>query len=199
MQLDSTVRVGHFPMIGPRPASNFPPTTPPISSIRTSTGFPRSLPAPIDYIREPYQYDTGANPTNNALLALAKLSNEDKHRSLHASVWVFKTLKSNVAFICCLPLERHSPPGRPALKSGTEVAGFACRITGPGPKMKMKVSPTVQIIIEDWADTTEMIEGLRGEVREILTRPKSLRPFPSLTRHHRRARDLVGGLLRDLV
>ncbi len=146
--------------------------TPDLFDKNVARRLPGASPAAIDYIRERYQYDTGANPTNNALLALAKLSNEDKHRSLHASVGVFKTLKSNVAFIRCLPLEWHSPPGRPALKSGTEVAGFACRITGPDPKMKMKVSPTVQIIIEDWADMTEMIEGLRGEVREILNAPE---------------------------
>jgi hypothetical protein len=128
----------------------------------------------IDYIRQRYQFDPGGNPANDALLGLAKLSNDDKHRSLHASVGVFKTLESNVEFTRCLPLLWASPPGRPALKAGTEVAYFSCRITGPNPKMRMKVSPTVQIIIEDWADMTEMVEGLRREVREILNAPEIL-------------------------
>jgi hypothetical protein len=36
----------------------------------------------------------------------------------------------------------------------------------------MKISPTVQVIVEGLADMTELIEGLRGEVRKILDSPE---------------------------
>ena len=65
-----------------------------------------------------------------------------------------------------------NPPERPGLKQGTEVARFEVVVTGPNPEMKMKIAPTVQVLIEDWADMSEMIEGLRAEVREILNAPE---------------------------
>jgi hypothetical protein len=129
-------------------------------------------PAAINYIRQRYQFDAGGNPANDALLGLAKLSNDDKHRSLHASVGVVKTLQSNVTFIRCLPRHWANPPGRPALKPGTKVTHFSVIVTGPNPEMKMEIGPTVQVIIEGWADMSELIEGLRGEIREILNAPE---------------------------
>jgi hypothetical protein len=143
---------------------------------RFENSLPRRLPGAdataIDYIRKRYQFDQGVNPTNNALIALARLSNDDKHRSLHASTGVFKTLQSNVQFTRCLPLGWASPPGRPALRSGTEVARIEVIVTGSNPEMKMQITPTAQVVVEDWADMSEMIEGLRGQVREILNAPE---------------------------
>lgn len=143
---------------------------------RFENGLPGRLPGvdatAIDYIRQRYQFDAGGNPANGALIGLAALSNEDKHRSLHASLGVFKFLKTNVEFTRCLPRRWANPPGRPSLKSGTEVARFEVIVTGPNPKMKMKIAPTVQVIIENWADMSEMIEGLRVEVRDILNAPE---------------------------
>jgi hypothetical protein len=46
------------------------------------------------------------------------------------------------------------------------------RSIGPNPKMQMKISPTVQVIVEGLADMTELVEGIRGEVREILNAPE---------------------------
>jgi hypothetical protein len=125
-----------------------------------------------DYIRQRYQFDAGGNPANGALVGLADLSNEDKHRSLHASAGVFKNLRSNVQFTRCAPLMWANPPGRPGLKQGTEVARFEVLVTAPNPEMKMQVAPTVQVIVEGWADMSELIEGLRTEVREILNAPE---------------------------
>jgi hypothetical protein len=126
----------------------------------------------IDYIRESYQFDTRGNPANDAFLWLARMSNEDKHRSLHATAGVFRTIEPNVKFTDCLPVRWSSPHGRPALKTGTKIVHVTARITGPNPKMEMKVRPTVQVIVEGIADMTELIEGLRGEVRWILDAPE---------------------------
>ncbi|MGZ4333877.1 MAG: hypothetical protein ACXVRJ_06345 [Gaiellaceae bacterium] len=146
------------------------------TATRFENGLARRLPGAdataIDYIRERYQFDAGGSPTNGALLGLAKLSNNDKHRTLHASLGVFKYLHTNAEFTRCLPRMWGQPPGRPSLKQGTEVARFEVVVTGPNPKMKMKIAPTVQVVIEDWADMSEMIEGLRVEVREILNAPE---------------------------
>jgi hypothetical protein len=143
---------------------------------RFEKGLARRLPGvdpvAIDYIRQRYQFDGGGNPTNDALLGLANLSNDDKHRSLHASVGVFKFLETNAEFTRCVPQMWANPPGRPGLKPGTEVARFEVVVTGSNPKMSMKIAPTVQVVIEGWADMSEMIEGLRKEVREILNAPE---------------------------
>jgi hypothetical protein len=126
----------------------------------------------LDYIRQTYQFDTRGNPANDAFLWLARMSNEDKHRSLHTSVGVFRAIESNVKFTDCLLVRWDSPAGRQALKTGTEIVRVWARITGPNPKMQVKVSPQVQVIVEGVADMTELIEGLRGEVRKILNAPE---------------------------
>lgn len=124
------------------------------------------------WIKNRYQYDAGLNPTNNALIGLARLSNDDKHRELHATVGVLKTAQSNVTLTRCVPIYWRNPVKRPTLQSGSVVARFAVRVTGPDPKLQIKIGPTVQVLIEGWADMSEMIEGLRREVREILNAPE---------------------------
>lgn len=128
--------------------------------------------AVTDWIKDRFQYDAGANPTSNALIGLARLSNDDKHRELHATTGVLKTAQSNVTLTRCVPLYWRNPAVRPTLQSGSVVAHFAVRVTAPDPKLQIQIGPTVQVLIEGWADMTEMIEGLRREVREILDAPQ---------------------------
>lgn len=126
----------------------------------------------IDWIKNRYQYAAGANPTKNALIGLARLSNDDKHRALHATVGILKTAQSNVTFTRCFPIYWRNPARRPTLQSGAVVTRFAVRVTGADPKLQIKIGPTVQVLIEGWADMSEMIEGLRREVHEILHAPE---------------------------
>lgn len=129
--------------------------------------------AAVDFIEARHQYARG-NATNDALLGLASLSNDDKHRELHVFLALFKTLETHVTFTRCRPLSWENPARRPALKAGAELARFSYRITEQDPEMKMELRPQAQIVIEDGRDFSEMLEGIAREVREILDAPEIL-------------------------
>jgi hypothetical protein len=147
----------------------------------TSTGFidmkDRRLPGVcadvVDFIQARHKY-VGGNATNYALLGLANLTNDDKHRSLHLFASIFKTLQSEVTFTRCLPLVFRNPEVRPALKEGAVLAHFSYRVTGSNPEVTMNLTPVVQIVIEDGRDFSEMLEGIKREVTEILDAPEIL-------------------------
>jgi len=129
--------------------------------------------AAIDFIEARHHYTRG-NATNDALLGIANLSNDDKHRELHVFLSLFKTLETHVTFTRCRPLSWDNPPRRPALKEGAVLAHFSYVITGQDPEMKMELRPQAQIVIEDGRDFSEMLEGIAREVREILDAPEIL-------------------------
>ena len=58
------------------------------------------------------------------------------------------------------------------MKTGAVVTNFSYRVLGANPKMEMKLTPEVQIIIEDGRDFSEMLEGIATEVTEILNAPE---------------------------
>jgi hypothetical protein len=139
--------------------------------------FSRRLPGvsktATDYIRGRHKYARG-KATNKALLGLARLVNDDKHRELLFFLSLFKSLEANVEFIRCLPVTWDNPTRRPALKNGAVVTRFSVEITGQDPKMKMNLRPEAQIVDKHGRDFSEMLEGIRGEVTEILNAPEIL-------------------------
>ena len=123
----------------------------------------------VNFIEARHNYVRG-KATNDALMALADLSNNDKHRTLHLFASVFRTLKSEVTFERCEPLSWENPTGKlPPLKAGTVLARFSYRVIGLDHKVGMNLTPQVQIVIEDGRDFSEMLEGIAVEVRQILT------------------------------
>ena len=136
---------------------------------------PRRLPGvpdpAVSFIKARHNY-VGGNATNNALLAIAALSNDDKHRALHVFLSLFRSLQSDVTFTSCVPVTWGGPSLRPAVKTGAVVTNFSYRVLGANPKMEMKLTPEVQIIIEDGRDFSEMLEGIATEVTEILNAPE---------------------------
>jgi hypothetical protein len=129
--------------------------------------------AAVRFIKARHRYVRG-NATNDALLGLARLSNDDKHRDLHIFLNLFGTLESHVTFTHAEPVSWENPPIRPAIQPGAVVTHFSYRITGSDPKVKMNLQPTAQVVIEDGRDFSEMLEGIRREVTEILNAPQIL-------------------------
>ncbi len=123
------------------------------------------------FIQARHGYVRG-NATNNELLALAKLSNDDKHRALHVFAGLFRFLKSNVTFTECLPVSWENPPERPALKPGAELVRGTAVVTGPNPKVDMELRPTVEIVVEDWGDFYGTLEVVSVEVAKVLDAPE---------------------------
>jgi len=135
---------------------------------RRLPGVPKTT---TDYIKGRHKYARG-KATNNALLGLARLVNDDKHRELLFFLSLFKSLEANVEFTRCLPVTWDNPTRRPALKKDAVVTRFSVEITGNDPKMKMNLRPEAQIVDKHGRDFSEMLEGIRGEVTEILNAPE---------------------------
>lgn len=110
----------------------------------------------------------GGNATNNGLLALARLSNEDKHRTLHVFVGRFRTLQTEATFTNCQPLSWENPPIRPTLKEGAVVTRFSYLVTGPNHKVHMNLSPEAEVVVEPGIEFSSALEGIKREVTEIL-------------------------------
>lgn len=125
----------------------------------------------IRFIQERQGY-VGGKASNLALLGLKELSNDDKHRSLHLFLSLFRNMASEATFIRCVPVEIRNPAVRPELKEGAVMTHFSYRVTEPDPQVVVEVRPTVQIVIEDGRDFSEMLEGIRGEVTAILNAPE---------------------------
>jgi len=125
------------------------------------------------FIKARHRY-VGGNATNDPLLSLARLSNDDKHRTLHVVASLFSTLENEVNFIRCLPISYENPPERPAAKSGAVVAIIEALITGEPAQLNMNIAPTIQIILEDGREFSDLLDQIGNEVREILGAPEIL-------------------------
>jgi hypothetical protein len=128
----------------------------------------------VAYIEARHLY-VGGNATNYALLGLARLSNDDKHRSLHVFVGLLRTLQSQVTYTHCRPITWENPPGGPPeLKDGAIVTRFSCEVTAPNPKVEMELRPQAEISIENGVEFSAALESIRAEVAEILDAPEIL-------------------------
>jgi hypothetical protein len=125
----------------------------------------------LRFIKARHMYERG-KATNNALLTLAGLSNDDKHREIRFFLSALRGLQSNVTYTRCVPVAWENPARRPRLEAGAVVAHFSYRVIAANPKVKMDLKPQAQIVDEDWRDFSEMLEGIRAEVAQILYAPQ---------------------------
>jgi hypothetical protein len=126
---------------------------------------------PVDFIQARHNYD-GGKATNERLLALADLSNDDKHRSLHVIVSAIAQVQHNVTLTDCKPIRIKNPPRAPELKDGAEIVRILCEIFGSDPKVEMTFAPAGYVILEDGRSVSEVLGGIRREVAEILNAPE---------------------------
>lgn len=127
--------------------------------------------AAVSYIKTRHGYVRG-QATNNGLLAISALSNNDKHRTLHVFLNFFRTLETDITIEGAVPVTWENPPVRPEVKKDAVVTCFSYRVLDADFKMHMNLRPEVQIVIEDGRDFSEILEGITVEVTEILYAPE---------------------------
>ncbi len=125
----------------------------------------------VSFIKQRHQFVAG-RASNNALTTLANLSNDDKHRTLHAVTGIFETLANRITFTRCRHITYENPPARPAVKNGAVVALMECEILDLNPQVVMQLAPSIQIALEDGRDFVAVLQQIRGEVAHILNAPE---------------------------
>lgn len=124
-----------------------------------------------DFIKSRHKYVRG-HATNNALLSLYHLSNQDKHKTLVIIASAFVDVQHQVTFTHCRPVGFWNPEGRPAPKKGAVVATVECVVTNPNPNVTMKTQPRFHIALEDGRGFGDVLDDIRREVVDILEAPE---------------------------
>ena len=109
----------------------------------------------IRYLEARHKY-VGGEATNDRLLSLADLSNDDKHRTMQTFVGMLNTLENQVTMSGLQIVSYDNPPTRPMLKSGAVVALMEIVLTGDNPEMAMKLKPAVYMADRGW---TRLLRG----------------------------------------
>lgn len=128
---------------------------------------------PVDFIKSRHKY-VGGQATNDPVLALVAISNDDKHRTLPVIASAILNVHSQMTFARCEPVSVLNPPTRPAVKDGAVVTLLECRVTGLNPKVSVKFNPTFHIAHEDGAGFGDVLDEIRREAVEILDAPEIL-------------------------
>jgi hypothetical protein len=126
---------------------------------------------PCDFIHFAHEYRRG-KAQNALLLLLAKLSNDDKHRTLHTAVAALHGAKHQGTFTRCRPIEFKNPPIPPSIKPGAEIAHMRVVVTGPNPEVEMEPKLTAYIALEGWTNAIDGLKQMRAEVGAILNAPE---------------------------
>lgn len=119
------------------------------------------------YIKDRHLFVRGT-ATNRALLALAEISNIDKHRELHVFAGYVRHMKTGTRATRCEILSWTNPESRPALMAGSTVARFTYRVTGPDHELAMKPEPLVELRVERGGEFTTLLEGISAEASAIV-------------------------------
>jgi len=130
-------------------------------------------PTILDLIKARHQY-VGGQATNDALMSLIDLSNDDKHRTLTIITSAILNVRHQVTFTDCNLVSFRNPPIRPAAKDDAVVALLECRRTGLNPNVSMKFQPAFHIAMENGRGFGDVLEDIRVEVTEILDSPQIL-------------------------
>ncbi|HZO97144.1 MAG TPA: hypothetical protein VFB42_07220 [Gaiellaceae bacterium] len=126
---------------------------------------------PVQFIEARHRY-VGGQATNEVLLRLARLSNEDKHRSLHLMFSAPSHARHQITFVDCRPVGFENPPERPKFVPDAEIARLTIVITGLNPTVEVKPGLTVYVSLEDWSNALDVLSETRAEVAEILNAPE---------------------------
>jgi hypothetical protein len=121
----------------------------------------------IDFICGKHAYKRG-KATNEALLSLASLSNDDKHRTINPALSVFAGVQHEMQFTQCEPLEFAGPQTAPELKPDAVIVRVTCRATGPKPHVDMGLTPSLYIVLDDGRPMFKVLYEIREQVESIL-------------------------------
>ncbi len=125
----------------------------------------------IDYIHSRYAYDRG-QATNEPLLALAKLSNDDKHRTIHAFVSALAGIQHQHTFTRCKPIEFIPPSTPQELETNAVIGTFRVIVLAADPKVEMGLTPQLYVVLEDGRPMLQTLNLIREQVETILNAPE---------------------------
>ena len=134
-------------------------------------GVDRSPGGPCEFIKSRHRYKRG-NATNDVLIRLRDLSNDDKHRSLHAMVTALGRAKHTIEFTHCRPIKFKHPPEPPRVEPAAVIAHLTIQITGRHPKMEVDPDLSGYIALEGWANAIDTLHDIRDEVTDIINAPE---------------------------
>jgi len=126
---------------------------------------------PIQFIesRQPYP---GRDAADYPLGTLAKLSNDDKHRSIHTVVAGIARADLNWDCTDCVVTGHFASDEAPLLKAGTPIAGLFIERTGPNPKVKVDLTIAAHVTLEDRRGVNLVVERIKAEVTKLLYAPE---------------------------
>jgi hypothetical protein len=129
--------------------------------------------AAIDFIRAHHRY-VGGSATNDALLTLARLSNDDKHRTLTFITSAIVNVQTQIAFVGCELVTVRNPAAVPAVKAGAVTMVLECRVTGPNPAVRGELRPTMHIALEDGRGFGDVLAEIQREITHVIDAPEIL-------------------------
>lgn len=138
---------------------------------KLATRLPGVSKGPCDFIHFAHEYRRG-KAQNALLLLLAKLSNDDKHRTLHTAVAALHGAHHQASFTNCRPIAFENPSVPPSIKPGAEIAHLRVVVTGPNAEVEVEPKLTVYIALEGWTNAFDVLKQMRGEIGAILSAPE---------------------------
>jgi hypothetical protein len=124
-----------------------------------------------DFVHTCHAYN-GGQATNHALLSLARLSNDDKHRTVHAFASAMAGVQHEHAFTRCQPIEFIPTPVPPRLEPDTEIGTFRVLVTGHNPNVDVGLTPQLYVVLEDGRPMLWLLNLIRAQVEAILAAPQ---------------------------
>jgi hypothetical protein len=127
---------------------------------------------PFDMIDALHRY-VGGQATNDTLTKLAKFTNDDKHRSIHATANVIARIKHEMALTGFEMVDYGGPATPPEAKAGAEIGTLIVRLTTPNEaKVEMSFYPLGYVALEDGTHMLDFLTKTRGEVEYVLDAPE---------------------------
>jgi hypothetical protein len=125
----------------------------------------------VDFICAAHKYKRG-KATNETLLSLADLSNNDKHRTIKPLFGGLAGVHHQVVFAQCEPIEIAGPPAVPELKPDAKIAHVEAIVTGEEPNVHMGLTPAIYIVLDDGRPMLKVLYEIREQVTAILNAPE---------------------------
>jgi hypothetical protein len=125
----------------------------------------------VDFAHACHAY-SGGQATNHALMALADLSNDDKHRTIHTFASALAGIHHQHTFTGCLPLSFIPPEIPPRLEPDAVVGVFNVLVTAPDPQMDMGLAPQLYVVLDDGRPMLRTLNEIREQVEAILAAPE---------------------------
>jgi hypothetical protein len=137
-------------------------------------GVDRRPGGPCEFIEHCHGYKRG-QARNATLTQLARLSNDDKHRTLHAMVTAVGSADHEIIFTDCRHTAFVNPPEPPRIEPGAVIARLTIVVTGDNPEVSVTPNLSAYVAMEGWSNAMDILTNTSREVAQIINAPQILR------------------------